>query len=52
MSSCSIGGLDVLGVTCEKDSDDQVSKSSQKLNHIINELRTFNCCGPSVFIEY
>jgi len=52
MSSCSIGGLDVFGVTYEKDSDDQVSKSFKKSNHRINELRTFNCWGPPVFIEY
>jgi len=52
MSSCSIGGLDILGITYGKDFDDQVNKSSQKSNHIINELRTFNCWGPFIFIEY
>jgi len=52
MSSCSIGRLDVLRITCGKDSDDQVNKSSQKSNHTINELRTFKYWGPSVFMEY
>jgi len=37
----SIGELDVLGITCGKDSDDQVNKSSQKSNQRINELHTF-----------
>jgi len=53
MACCSIGELDVLGVTYGKDSDDdQVNKSSQKSNQKINELCMFNCWGPLVFIEY
>jgi len=32
-SSCNIARLDIFWVTYEKDSDDQVSKNSQKSNH-------------------
>jgi len=43
-----------LELTCRKESNDQVNKNSQSQISIlnINKLRTFDCCGPPVFIEH